>query len=146
VLEFETIADWRRHLRAYTKELQPVGFLERSLVRRIALYDWRLRRVEFFEAAAISANLQGTARGYAAQVQYEAELDGRDKPEFVLDEVKRYANMRLLPGSNALDKVMRYESHLWRKRTQASHELEVLQARRRGEPTPLARINVTSSG
>ena len=37
---------------------------------------------------------------------------------------------------------MRYEGHLSRQLYQAKHELEVLQKQRRGEPTPLARVDV----
>ena len=37
---------------------------------------------------------------------------------------------------------MRYEGHLSRQLYQAKHELEVLQKQRRGEATPLARLDV----
>ena len=47
-----------------------------------------------------------------------------------------------LPDLNELDKIMRYEAHLSRQLYQAKHELEVLQKQRRGEPTPLARLDV----
>ena len=47
-----------------------------------------------------------------------------------------------LPAGNELDKIMRYEAHLSRQLYQAKHELEVLQKQRRGEPTPLARLDV----
>jgi len=42
----------------------------------------------------------------------------------------------------SLDKITRYEAHLSRQFYQAKHELEVLQKQRRGEPTPLARLDV----
>jgi hypothetical protein len=47
-----------------------------------------------------------------------------------------------LPVGNELDKIMRYEAHLSRQLYQAKHELEVLQKQRRGEATPLARLDV----
>ena len=47
-----------------------------------------------------------------------------------------------LPASNELDKLMRGEAHLSRQFYQAKHELEVLQKQRRGEATPLARLDV----
>jgi hypothetical protein len=47
-----------------------------------------------------------------------------------------------LPAGNELDKIMRYEAHLSRQLYQAKHELEVLQKQRRGEATPLARLDV----
>ena len=47
-----------------------------------------------------------------------------------------------LPAGNELDKIMRYEAHLSRQLYQAKHELEVLQKQRRGEATPLVRLDV----
>jgi hypothetical protein len=47
-----------------------------------------------------------------------------------------------LPIGNELDKIMRYEAHLSRQLYQAKHELEVLQKQRRGEATPLARVDL----
>jgi hypothetical protein len=40
---------------------------------------------------------------------------------------------------------MRYEAHLHRQYIQTLHELEALQARRRGERTPLARLDITGA-
>jgi hypothetical protein len=48
----------------------------------------------------------------------------------------------LLPPGTELDKITRYEAHLSRQFYQAKHELEVLQKQRRGEATPLARLDV----
>ena len=47
-----------------------------------------------------------------------------------------------LPPANELDNIQRYETRLTRQFYQAKHELEVLQKQRRGEPTPLARLDV----
>jgi hypothetical protein len=48
----------------------------------------------------------------------------------------------LLPPGIELDKIMRYEAHLSRQFYQAKHEHEALQQQRRGEATPLARLDV----
>ncbi len=48
----------------------------------------------------------------------------------------------LLPDDAALEKIMRYEAHLSRLLKHALHELEALQDRRRGNVTPLARIDI----
>ncbi len=45
-----------------------------------------------------------------------------------------------------LEKVMRYEGHLHRQLVQTLHELEPMQARRAGKPTPLARLDVQGLG
>jgi hypothetical protein len=47
-----------------------------------------------------------------------------------------------LPVGNELDKIMRYEAHLSRQLYQGKHEVEDLQKQRRGEATPLARLDV----
>jgi hypothetical protein len=48
----------------------------------------------------------------------------------------------LLPDDATLEKIMRYEAHLSRLLKHALHELEALQDRRRGNTTPLARIDI----
>jgi hypothetical protein len=49
---------------------------------------------------------------------------------------------RILADAPTLEKVMRYEAHLGRQLTSTLHELEALQKRREGEPTPMARLDV----
>ncbi len=49
----------------------------------------------------------------------------------------------LLPPGTELDKIMRYEAHLSRQFYQAKHEHEALQQQRRGEATPLARLDIS---
>jgi len=48
----------------------------------------------------------------------------------------------LLPPGTELDKIVKYEAHLSRQFYQALHELEARQKQRRGEATPLARLDV----
>jgi hypothetical protein len=48
----------------------------------------------------------------------------------------------LLPPGTELDKIVKYEAHLSRQFYQAQHELEARQKQRRGEATPLARLDV----
>ena len=52
------------------------------------------------------------------------------------------ASARLLPHPLDIDKVIRYEAHLSRQLYQALHELEAMRAERRGQPTPLLRVDV----
>lgn len=49
---------------------------------------------------------------------------------------------RILADAPILEKVMRCEAHLGRQLTSTLHELEALQKRREGEPTPMARLDV----
>jgi hypothetical protein len=49
---------------------------------------------------------------------------------------------RMLPAGKELERIIRYETHLMRQALHALHELQALQARRKGEPAPLARLSV----
>jgi len=52
------------------------------------------------------------------------------------------ASARLLPHPLDIDKIIRFEAHLTRQLYQALHELEAMRAARRGQPTPLLRMDV----
>jgi len=63
--------------------------------------------------------------------------------------LSQYRRARLLPGDAESEKVRRYEAHLERSLYKALHELQRLQAARRGVPTPLPLaldVNVSSAG
>jgi hypothetical protein len=76
--------------------------------------------------------------GQTAKLQNESKPGRTGSPGFV---AQGHEDFRL-PVGNELDKIMRYEAHLSRQLDQAKHELEVLQKQRRGEATPLVRLNV----
>ncbi len=57
-------------------------------------------------------------------------------------EIERLRRQRLLPEDRVLRGIARYEAHLARLFYRALHELEALQARRQGAPTPIARLQV----
>jgi hypothetical protein len=50
---------------------------------------------------------------------------------------------RVLPDESLLNQIVRYEAHLDRRLRTALHELEALQARRRGDASPLARLDIS---
>jgi hypothetical protein len=58
---------------------------------------------------------------------------------------KIVANRRakLMLNEDQMQKLARYEAHLSREMYKALHELEALQKRRAGEPTPLARVDIS---
>lgn len=57
-------------------------------------------------------------------------------------ELERVATLPAVPPDATLASIQRYEAHLARQFYRAMHELEALQARRRGQETPLARLDV----
>lgn len=56
-------------------------------------------------------------------------------------DLSRMRRERMLPPDDTLQKVARYEAHLWRQLSQALHELEALQERRAGGKAPLVRLD-----
>jgi hypothetical protein len=57
----------------------------------------------------------------------------------------RISRQRFLPDGDVINKVIRYEAHLNRQLVLTMHELEALQARRRGAVNPLARLDVVGA-
>jgi len=93
--------------------LTPVGAVESALAERAAAALWRLQRVTAYEEAAIAER-----------------------------QALESASARLLPSPGDIDKIIRYEAHLSRQFHQALHALEAMRAERRGESTPLVRVDV----
>ena len=78
----------------------------------------------------------------------EDEVQARRDGEQVKQRLTDYRREHLLPGEKALEKVMRYESHLSRQFQRDLHELQRLQAMRQGQPVPAPfaiDVDVTSS-
>ncbi len=114
-----------KHEALLLQDLKPQGPLEEHLARRIALLLWRLHRLERWETAEIE-------RAQEFSQHFPDTFLPRDgKPVTVA-----------MPGPEALEKLQRYESHLERCLYRALHELEAQQERRKGNPAPLARLEV----
>jgi hypothetical protein len=69
-------------------------------------------------------------------------IDKEQAAEQVERDLKRMSRERHLPDEKTLEKVARYEAHLFRGLYKTLHELEALQARRTGGAAPLARLDV----
>ena len=141
-------ADWQRHLESMTDSLEPEGYHECVLVERISLFLWRTRRAVFYELAKID-DLQASAE-YDMRVAeayrrgiLAPSLEAGVLPEVDEAEVNAAKARRILPGDKDLSMIMRYETHLHRMYIQTLHELEAIQARRRGERVPLTRLDIS---
>jgi hypothetical protein len=147
VVDGETLVDWQAFVDAIVESVAPGGALEAELAVRAASLLWRLRRVP-----AAEANL--TARD-AVREAARAERRARMKEEGVdlAGPAAYYASVLPapdpvelppipIPDGPVLATIARYEAHLNRQLLHALHELEVLQARRKGQRTPLARVDV----
>jgi hypothetical protein len=103
---------WEAHRAGVLASVECVNYLETFLAERMVWASWCLMN-----------------RVTAYEV---AEFNRANKGS----EVYR------LPPANELDKVQRYEARLTRQFFQAKHEHEALQKQRRGEATPLARVDL----
>ena len=124
--EIESEADWEAHLAGQLEALEPEGDLELVLAHRIALTLWRLNRLIAFEAYALRPSEHYLEEHHALQ----RGLNGYG-----------IRHDRAFP-TRSIQHVQRYEAHLHRIFLKDLHELEALQARRRGDPTPLARVEI----
>ena len=131
--------EWLRHHAGIVASLNPEGHLEEVLTRHIANSLWHLDRLTAYEVAAIMRHIENTAmeRGIAAQYLKDTKEIVQPKPEDIAERQQG----RLLPPEPELNLVMRYGSHLHRQWVQTLHELEALQARRKGLPAYLARVD-----
>ncbi|OGO52031.1 MAG: hypothetical protein A2148_05285 [Chloroflexi bacterium RBG_16_68_14] len=141
----EQESDWRRHRDGIVASLTPEGQLEEALANRVALLLWRLDRVTRYEVAVTDRHVAGArsdlaiADAYAQGTMAEGKL-----PEVAPERVALTQITRIIPPENDLNIIMRYETHLHRQCLQTLHEIEALQARRRGEHTHLARLDISS--
>ncbi|MDZ4278128.1 MAG: hypothetical protein U1B78_03200 [Dehalococcoidia bacterium] len=140
--DIEDEDEWLRYHAGIVASLSPEGHLEEVLTWRLANILWHLDRLTAYEVAAIMRHIESTAidLGIAANYLSDSKEIVQPKPEDIAERQQG----RLLPSDSDLERVMRYGSHLHRQWVQTLHELEALQARRRGEPAHLARLDISS--
>ncbi len=93
-------------------------------------------------ATAAKADMAEVVAG--AIEHYECEVRGAKMRLAEAERtIARWRDTRALLPVEQLEKVMRYEAHLHRQLVQTLRELEAMQARRRGQAAPLARLDVS---
>ncbi len=148
----ETEQDWQAHLGGVRESVEPQGHLESELADRIALCLWQLKRVTRHTVALTADSIAEVEIDYVHGVMIthgiqavldaaDADRAGRphDLPVPTKQELAQTREVRLMPSSRDLDKIMRYESHLHRLIVQTLRDLEALQAKRLGRPVHLYR-------
>jgi hypothetical protein len=166
VLPSESAAEWETFHEEVRTRFDTEGAVELALASRVAELLWRLRRVVRAEEQSVSVDQMHRSllvdeddRKRAKHARSNPppvndEVDGQDETQGPLfyaralaigNASRRFERTLpvLLPDDAALEKIMRYEAHLSRLLKHALHELEALQDRRRGNATPLARIDIT---
>jgi len=140
--EMEDEDAWQAHLDGFLESFAPEGFPEEFLVKRLATLGWRFHRCTRSEVAATMRHIEGTAfqRGIAANYLSGTKEVVSPEPW----DIQEHQLGRLLPADFDLERIMRYETHIHRMFLQTLHELEALQARRRGERPSLARFDFSA--
>jgi hypothetical protein len=141
----ESREEWEALRDGIVESLSPVGALEEDLAQSLAQIRWRLRRVTRFETAAINHRVHSTGGWLAI-----GQAPGSGLPRGELAEpdpmlVAAYQERAVVPFESELGQITRYEAHLHRLYLQTRHDLEALQAARRGERASVARISVVTS-
>lgn len=142
----ETPADWNAHVAGIFESLKPVGHLESMLAERIAINLWKMRRIDYFQNVATISNMRGAYADLQIAEAYRQGTIAKDIfPDIPDDKVLQAERLRVLPTTDDLAKIMRYEAHLHRQYIQTLHELEAIQIRRQGGTSPLARLDITGA-
>jgi hypothetical protein len=122
--------------------LEPENHLEIVLVERHANILWRLKRLERYETEMIIARLERIPDDMASLAVAGKKLVGLSAEQVVTRErVAAEVSRRLIPDNETVTTITRYEVSLHRQFIQILHELEAMQARRKGGASPLARLD-----
>ncbi len=120
VISDESQAQFNRFRQELLDHLEPVGSLEEVLADRIAAAIWRLHRAGRIEVELLE-NI------YLSEIRSSSN---KDRELITLGKAIHYD----LVNSNTLSKFHRYESHIERGLFHTLHELQRLQAARKGQP------------
>jgi hypothetical protein len=130
VLPDEDASEYVEFVQELDQELHPQGALEKSVVERIVGLLWRLRRAGKLENAILYWEQLPLRNTWA------------DSGDNVQDVLKRLSvrGEAYTKGADSLAKLSRYESAMQRNLLRMMHELQRIQAARKGEhvPTPQA--------
>jgi hypothetical protein len=130
ILPGESASDYARFAETLYVELQPIGELESALVGRIGGLLWRLKRVGRLEA--------GILMWEHAEL---SDLTLYDEPvrasRYIFGDGDMTTQGRIYSrGADSLAKLSRYERSIDKSLYKALHELERLQAARKGKHVP----------
>ena len=143
--DIEDPKDWEWHRRGILESLNPEGVLEFVLADQIAFTLWKLLRVAAYQASQTRWHIDQAGRDLAVANAYRDGTLGK-APLVRPDSDKVYAHelLRVLPETDTLAKIMRYEAHPHRQYIQTLPELEAIQLRRQGGQSPLARLDISA--
>ncbi len=114
---------------------------ELELAINVAYGHWKLRHCRMHENALLSEQVEDTESELQQHDAGEDDLpEGAPLPEIDPERLLYNQHLKLIPGGWSVDRLLRNEAFVRKALSQDKHQLEVHQARRRGEHTPLARV------
>ena len=141
----ESAEEWEEFKLGIIESWQPVGMQELELAINVAWDHWKLRRCRRQENALLSKQVEETEYELQQEDALEDDLpEGAPLPAIDPKRLVDNQHLKLIPGAGSVDHVLRYEAQVRKALNQDMTMLEVHQARRRGERTPLARVVFTS--
>jgi hypothetical protein len=145
--ELEDFDEWDRFREGIIASYAPEGAHEADLAEEIASLRWRKKRAVRYETEMTAHFLDDIPDDLAIAADYAAaKLKIPARESITMDKIDKLVSTRLLPSKDVMEMVMRYEAHLHRMYIQTHHELETIQARRKGERvSSLTRIDVAAS-
>ena len=144
--ELEKEAEWFAHRDGTFESLEPEGHLEHMLAERIAIALWMLRRLDTYHMAHTISNMAG-AHDHLQLVESMRQGFPKDGKPYKLkpNDIWMERLRRIIPDSNRMPLILRYQAHFHRQYLQTLHELEAIQEKRKGGHSPLIRMDVTGS-
>jgi len=139
--ELESAKEWEEFKLGIIESWQPVGMQELELAINIAFGHWKLRRCRVCENALLGKQVEETESELQQEDADEDDLpEGTPLPEIDPERLLANQQLKVIPDVSSIDHLLRYEAFVRKALAQDMHELEVHQARRRGERTPIARV------
>ena len=139
ILPGESASDYASFAEKLYAELQPIGELESALVGRIGGLLWRLKRIGRLEAGILMwehADLKSLSFDEAVRA-----------PQYIFGDSDMTTQGQLYSrGADTLTKLSRYERSIDKSLYKAMHELQRLQAARKGKHPPPVVVDVEVTG
>ena len=140
----EAESEWEYFRDGTMESLGPEGFLECNIAENIAWALWCKRRLIYHQQMLAARRIRQAREDLMiAQAYADQTLAQGVYPEVSDAEVNRAKSVRIIPEADDMALILRYDAHLHRQQIQLMRELETMQARRRGEATPMVRMDMS---
>ena len=141
----ESPEEWEELKLGIIESCQPANTQELELAINVAWDYWRQRRYRLHENAVLRKQVEETEEELQQEDAYEDGLpEGAPLPAIDPERLVHHQHLKVIPDAWSMDTMLRYEAQVRKALNQDMNMLEVLQARRNGERTPLARVQVDS--